>query len=61
MCAVTHDALGNSVPCAVLRPRYVTAVVLYIQYILPSKDQCCMYISFPHSTLNHTVGEMKKS
>jgi len=29
MCAVTHDALGNSVPCAVLRSRYVITVLLY--------------------------------
>ena len=22
MCAITHDALGNSIPCAVLKSRY---------------------------------------
>ena len=30
MCAVTRDVLGNSVPCAVLRPTYVHLFTLYM-------------------------------
>lgn len=36
MCPVTHDALSNSVPCAVLRPTYGVAVIVLQCFIQTS-------------------------
>ncbi|XP_065909228.1 nitric oxide synthase-interacting protein-like [Dysidea avara] len=40
MCAVTHDALGNSVPCAVLRPSGDVVTLECVEKVI-KKDMIC--------------------